>query len=551
MPLKGILLNASVWTFWLAWVAVASVQAAPPKLTALFPAGGQRGSSFLLTTSGESDAVTRWWTDAPGVVFQPTAKPFEWQVMIPAETPAGLYQARLFNPEGATEARWFSVGKLSEATEVEPNNESGKGQSLTSLPVCINARLDKEGDLDCYQVPMKAGQTLVAMLEGYVLGSPVDIMAHVVNPQGERIYTSVDGRNLDPLVAFTAPEDGNYTLQIAGFSHPPGSDVGFAGGPAIIYRMHASLGPVVAALNPAIVSLTGSSEVLLEGYNLDPARRPLAVLPSMLRNNGKTVLVDIPDALVPLQALAGNSTVMLEREPNDLREKATPVTSGLISGAIGGREDADRFVVQMKKGEILQVRVWSKELGLPLDATLRVEGPDGTVLVATDDNGEAPDPVVNVTASQDGPHWVLVLDTLQRGGTDHRYVLQLKKPEPEVDVVLDSVKPINLAPGGMASIKGKISRRNQAKPLVARVANLPPGVHAPDVEIAEAEVEFEIKLKAAANAPRANQSFQVELWGKDDPPYILPTAGPMRGDALRGTSLKDSTGTMWLTVVAP
>jgi hypothetical protein len=58
---------------------------------------------------------------------------------------------------------------------------------MDKLPVCVNARLDKSGDMDGYRVKLAVGQTLVARVEAYSLGSGVDIMTHVLDEQGVRV----------------------------------------------------------------------------------------------------------------------------------------------------------------------------------------------------------------------------------------------------------------------------------------------------------------------------------------------------------------------------
>lgn len=541
------------------------VYAKPPEFGALFPPGGRQGTTFTVTSTVKNTPDTGWWTDAPRVTFSPTDKPEQWQVSIPAKTPAGLYQIARLNADGVSNTRWFTIGKLPEINETEPNDEDGKRQLIGSLPVCVNARLDKANDVDGYQIPLKSGQTLVVMVEAYSLGSSVDALVHILNPQGQRILTASDDRNLDPSFAFTAPADGTYTLQIAGFGHPPEANINFTGSAAVVYRLHLTTGPVVTHFHPASVSTPGPTKVTLQGYNLDPAKTTHTIEPKDLRQSGDEILVDIPDSLRPLQAVPTKTPPGIEQEPNNTREQPTLTKEGTIGGCISDANDTDRFAVEMKKGQRLQARVWSKALGLPLDPAIKIEAPDGKQVAENDDYGNLPDPLIQWTAAVDGPHQIIVSDTLQAGGARHHYVLEIMAPEPKVQVSVAEAKPIILAAGESTAVKLTIKRLNGYKePLVARASQLPAGVRAPDVTIGEKDTEVELKLIAAHNAPIANMPVAFTVWSQPPAPtkpeeaakapvreLMFPAAIPLRGELQRGTSLLDETAHRWLTVTAP
>lgn len=529
---------------------VTTAHAAPPKLEALFPAGGQRGSSFGMKGTGPLDADVRLWVDSPDLFFSPTGNKREWQVTISPNAPPGPHLVYATSSEGASEPRWFSVGLLPDMTEAEPNDEVGKGQSIAKLPVCINARLDKAGDVDGYTVTLAAGQTLVATVEAYALGSAVDAVAHVIDPQGQRVFTASDSRNLDPAFAFTAASAGNYTVQIAGFAHPPVADVRFTGGDAVVYRLHLSTGPTVTQVFPPVIAASGKTEMELRGYNLDPKKTKFSVDAPRAGPDESVTLVMPPDAILPLQALIASKPANLEREPNNSRDQATPCQPGFSAGQISGRDDVDRFAITLKKGDRLQAQVWSKRLGLPLDALLQVEAPDGKVIASTDDQSEEqPDPIATWTATADGPYQMVVQDLFHKGGSDRTYALQIGPELPRFDTKIADGKPLMLEPGKTTSIKVTVKLRGGFKePLVVRAANLPPGVHAADAVVPEKGGDVELKLQAASNAPAGGQAVAVSVWTQSDPSRMQPATIDLRGENRRGTSLLDTTRHIWVQV---
>lgn len=536
----------------LLWLALAglSAHAEPPKLETLFPAGGQAGSSFVVTATGRLDDGVRLWSASPELIFAPSGKKREWQATLTGAARPGPHLVYALGADGASDALWFSVGTLPDLAEAEPNDDAGKPQKLAKLPVCINGRLDKSGDVDGFQVRLEAGQTLVALVEAYALGSPVDMLAHVLDPQGVRVHTASDGRNLDPQVIYQAPRAGDYTVQLAGFVHPPAADVRFAGGASSIYRLHLSAGPVVTGIYPAAVLAQGKTEIELRGYNLDPKKlRHTIENPAPAARSGELVALQVPGAPLPVQALVTAAAAQLEREPNAEPAQATPIRPGTAAGRIADKADIDRFSLVLKKGKRLQARLWSKDLGLPLDATLSIEGPDGKSLALASDQGEQPDPLVQWTAAADGPHQILVADQFHRGGAAHEYVLEVGPPLPGVQVTLPAPQKLSLERGKTASLKVGVKLLNGFKEaLVLRAAGLPPGVHAAEVAVPEKGGEVEIKFQAAANAPAGVQAVTLAAWTRTEPARQQPAEYPLRGENGRGTSLLDRAQAVWLTV---
>src|SRR5438045_8191618 len=76
---------------------------APPTLTHLSPAGGQRGSKVVVTCAGTFNWPTRVWS--PGVEAVPRSDSGKLEVTIPADLATDRVWIRLFNEEGASIAQ--------------------------------------------------------------------------------------------------------------------------------------------------------------------------------------------------------------------------------------------------------------------------------------------------------------------------------------------------------------------------------------------------------------------------------------------------------------
>jgi hypothetical protein len=535
----------------LATGVVSSTRAAPPVLEALFPAGGQAGATFTLTAVGKVETGDRLWIDCPGVHLVPNGKKREWQVTIEPDTPPAVCLVYAWNREGASAPRWFSIGTIPEASETEPNDEAAKAQVIEKLPATINARLEKSGDVDHFTVKMEKDQTLLAAVEAYSLGSPVDVMAHVLDEQGVRVLTVSDSRNLDPAFQFKAPKAGRYTVQLAGFVHPPQADVRFTGGATAVYRLHLSAGPVVTGLIPAVVAREGKAEVELLGLALDAKKTRHTFEPAPAQRDGDIVAVAVPGAAQAMQGVVNGKPGLVEKEPNNESAQGQPVAIGdAIGGRLADKDPADRFALTVKKGEKLTLRVFARRIGSLLDPVLEVLNKENKSVLTQDDVGDSSDPNAEWTVPADGDYQVVVKDRFGRGGEPFTYVLQISPSSPSLTLAIADGKPIALEAGKTASVKVNVKLSGEFKePPTLRISGLPLGVHAAEAAVPAKGGDVELKLEAAANASGHSGPIAVAAWYKDNgASHVKPGTHSLRGESLRGTSLLDQSPTLWLTV---
>ena len=262
------LLSCISWTLLL----VSSI-AAEPKIEHLYPAAGQQGTTVSITATGK---ITPWppqiWADTEGLTFKPAKTAPKFEVEIAKDAAPGPHLVRFFGDHGPSAPYFFIVSRDSELLDTEPNDDFKSPQKIAALPATISGRLDKAGDVDSFAVTLHAGQTLVAWVEAYVLASTFDAMLRIVDSSGNEVAFNQDGRNLDPFLAWKAPRDGTYIVQLMGFVYPPGSDVRFAGGDSDVYRLHLTTGPFVHWTVPLAVQRGKTTSVQLIGWNLDTPR---------------------------------------------------------------------------------------------------------------------------------------------------------------------------------------------------------------------------------------------------------------------------------------
>lgn len=523
--------------------------AKPPVLTYLYPAGGKVGAVVDLKLEGSPEGPGRGvWTDCPGLIILPTGKD-KGRAIITEDAQPGLHLVRTFNSEGASAIRWFSIGTHDEIADTEPNDAIGSGQKIAALPVCINGKLDKGGDVDGFTVEIAAGVTLIAAAEAYALGSPVDAVLNLLDEQGTRIATAHDARSLDPVLIHKAEKAGKVTVQLSGFAHPPQANVAFTGGATVIYRLVLTDDKAVTQVFPPVVQPKSKTKLSLSGGNLPEKDRSFELDGTKLAASPRVQTITVPNGLWPMQVVVSKTAAVIEKEPNDQASQATAM-SGIAAGIVGSPDDTDRFSFTAKKGERLVARVHSRAIGSPLDAALRIEAADGKVIASNDGGGDPPDPQAVFTASADGVFQAAVGSLFGKGGDDFRYAIEIGPEAPGIEAELTSANTITLAAGKTIEVTAKVRKTGTIKePLVAVMQNLPPGVMAEPATVNE-KGEVKLVLAAAADAKAAGQPVQLAVFVKSSPPSMHCTGKfQLRGEDKRGRTLQDECSDIWLTVI--
>jgi hypothetical protein len=521
----------------------------------LYPIAGAQGTNVAIT-AGTTFAPwpPQFWIDSPGITFTPTPITGVFNAEIAPDAVPGPHFVRLFNEDGSSDLRFFVVTQQPDLREVEPNDNFRSPQHLANLPNTVNGRLDKGGDVDSFAVTLKRGQTLVAWLEGYVLSSTFDGMLRIVDSTGIQQAFNHDGRTLDPFVAWEAPQDGTFLVQVMGFAHPAGSSVQFTGGEACVYRLHLTSGPFVRHTIPLAAQRGKKTPVQLLGWNL-------ATQTAELDYTDRASLVSLPALPFPgtisEQALAiTDFPETLENEPTDPASVPQMLNlPGAVTGRIDKANDEDRFTFSAVKQRIYELQITAAKAGSPLDAWLKIENKDGKELSRNDDAGSR-DPNLTWTAPDDGVFTVAVGDVTQRGGADFIYRLALTEAAPSVAGTAEK-HAFTIKPGESSEIKVTVKPANGFKQKMQLLASdLPEGVTAAGVEVPEKGGDVTLKLTAEAGAKPAGRPVRLVLreaeGGKEHAVrHFLTTTSENNGVPQGYTDLLiDSTDQLWLTVLA-
>jgi hypothetical protein len=194
-----------------------------PRPTVAYPAGGKRGEQVKVQFLGDG------------------AGPIERDVVVPPD-PKAYHEQLVQDEHGVTPSpvpfRHFSDGNI---METEPN-DAFETSTVAELPLALNGRLEKHGDVDFFKLIAKKGQVWEVECYARRIGSQVDPVVNIYKADKANILGNDDARGQDSYMRWAVPEDGEYYVRI--------SDHLGQGGDTYVYRVEMT--PVTPSLKLGI-----------------------------------------------------------------------------------------------------------------------------------------------------------------------------------------------------------------------------------------------------------------------------------------------------------
>ncbi len=303
-----------------------------PFLTSVFPLGAQAGSSPEIRMAGwnlDDTRLSRPATDAePG---------FEWLTA----TRGGLRSNRM--P--------FALDALPETFEQPSDNDTPDRAQEVALPIIVNGRVERPGDLDVFAFVARSNETIVAEVQARRLDSPLDSVIRLTDADGTVLAFNDDFEDLtfgakthhaDSRLMVTVPFDGRCFLHLGDTARQGGEDYG--------YRLRLSEPHPDFALRvvPSSIGLRPRSTAALTVH----ARRTDGFTGPI-----RLSLEDPPDGLSSQPVtLSSTQTVARLTIRSDRAATGMPVDLSVVGKArIGGREVTRRAV---PAEDMMQAFLW-------------------------------------------------------------------------------------------------------------------------------------------------------------------------------------------------
>ncbi|MEO2023052.1 MAG: hypothetical protein ABGX05_14625, partial [Pirellulaceae bacterium] len=494
-------------------VPVWSSSAEPPQLDFFFPAAVRRGETVTVTAAGKLEPwPVKSWVNRPGLEMEATKDKGKFKVTVSADATGGLYLVRLHNAAGASVLKPLVIGELPQVLEKEPNNKQAEAQVLVESAT-VNGKLEKGGDVDQYSISLKKGERLVAVVQAnQVLGAPMDSIIQLTDPRGFILGQNDDGRLLDPMIVYSAPADGVYTVRVFAFPLTPNSTIGFAGAKNFVYRLTMTTGPFLDHAFADRATVGGSPVVHFGGWNFAPADQPVSLADVSILDPASPdlLLVTRPGAegFITLPKVA--SAALVAQKSSSLKQPQEIPIPVVIGGEIESPGDQDVFRFQATKGTAILFDVISRTQGYSMDPLLQVRDAAGKILGEVDDTNKKPDCQLAFVPPADGVYDLLVRDLHHHGG--ERYVYQVHARVRAADFQLKLAGGTYvLKPKVMLEIPLDVIRHHGfAEEISVTVEGLPAGVSAKAVKsLAKGTSAKKVKLVIQGEAKAFSGAIKI------------------------------------------
>lgn len=498
-------------------------QADEPTAVCLFPAGGQRGTTTVFRVAGhylhdrcefrmDGDGVqtvpqlqrcrSTVWFEGPVLPLPDSQQKedypvdHEGSVVIAADATPGVRWWRVATSQGVTAGLPFVIGDLPEVIENEIDGEPIP--ELVQLPLTINGRIFPRQDRDLWSFDATPGQNITCEVTAARIQSPLDSRLTLFAPDGSVVAMNDDASGRDSRITFQAAAAGRYQLQI--------EDADQGGLQHYVYR------------------LTIAAEAS-----------------SRLPGPGLASQLDVTDL-----------AELLEAEPNDTAEAATPATvDAVLNGRIQQPGDVDCWRVEFEQGAAVELDLRAARLNSPLDSVLSVSDAAGRSLAENDDFAQAQtDSLLQFTAPATGSYIVSIRDRFpNRGGAAFGYRLHARSvrslsPDFELTSALDSARVLR---GNEFKLKVTAIRKyGFAGEIRVEAAGLPDGVSCEAVTIEKGKSEGTLVFRATPQAPVSLTALRLVGRGADgDRQLEHPVIIRPPSTALASTPVRDR---VWLAV---
>ena len=538
--MRGRLFILCLLAAWPACVlAGASQSDAHPHIGYVYPAGGQRGTTFETKLGGEDiygttaaivsgKGVTVVVADAkepvrPGdkdkknkpkkrknqTVIDEIVK---LRVTIARDAEPVPREICLVTPEGLTNKLIFQVGQLKEVAEAEPNNKRESAGQLPALPVLANGQI-MPGDVDMFKFSARKGQHLVIEASARAL---IPYIADAVpgwfqailtlyDAQGKEVAVADDYRfNQDPVLFYDVPANGDYTLEIR--------DSIFRGREDFVYRVQVGELPFVSSVFP-LGAPRGDKPVSVKlfGKNLPvdsttvavdqaaPAIRYISVASEPLISNR------VPFAIGDLPEVFASDAAKM---PEQAQGVVLPV---VINGCIGSPGQKDSYSFLGNKGQTVCLEVRARRLGSPLDSFIVLLNSRGEKIGENDDIKDKSEGLLThiadselvCTLPEEGTYTARIFDTQGKGGCEFAYRLRISRPAPDFDLRI-TPSAVSVPKGGSARLTVHAIRKDGFNgEIKLALDEPPPGLSLNGAVIPEGTDRVRLTISASEKAAAA------------------------------------------------
>ena len=409
------------------------------------------------------------------------------KVTVAKDARPGVRELRVVTDKGASSAFSFEVGSLPETTATMPNATREAPQIVTT-PTVINGVLTNSGQRDWFGFSAKKGERLIFNLKGYRLNESAQYffnpVLYIYDSSGREITKNLGRFGVDPVIDWTAQEDGNYTVLVR--------DLLWKGSPASVYRLSLGSQPYDAIVSPSGPARPGS----------EVGARLAATMEIPATPNFTVRVPDGADGVTMVSTPIGDAPLLVRDLPDGGEPKGISgphvALPAVFHGCLKLKGQSDVFHVKSSRpGTGLEF--YSRRLGSPLRVRVVIRDMKRNEIHRREGD-EVNDLRFDGAFPSPGEYLVEVSDADGNAGPAYAYSWEALDGAPDFTLTA-TPDGANVQPGGSMPILVRVLRRDNLKsPIQVKLTDLPPGVTATQAIIPPDDDKTTLVVTAAANA---------------------------------------------------
>lgn len=437
----------------------------PPQLDALFPSGGQLGTTLTVRAHGRlGTGPIQAWADDPGIVFKPAGTNGEFQVSIASTTATGAHLVRLYRTEGVSNPRLFVVGSAPEVV-IDPastTNTPPPEPAPSAVPVMLNGRLGRANESLIFPLVVGPDQVLHARLIARGIDSPAQAVMTLMTVDGTPLVVTPHADEPKAELRCPLPLGGNVRLAVALATNAPPVSNG-------VYRVDVNA--------DALVPVLASAPITVNSDNVTAYRRH-----------------QVPIALMIPSETRGRVSLSGTNMP---------------------------YVFHASRNQEFHFLARAGSVGSGLAPVLRVTDTAGTVYATAVSPSDAE---LTWLSPAEGDYLLNVSDAQGRGGSMFTFQLEVTAPISRFSATIE-IDHVALRPGESVDCPVRIHRApGVIGVLQVSAQGLPAGVTAEPVHGSQDQEIVTLRLRAEPGASPANGPFRVAVLSTADVPPRLEFA---------------------------
>lgn len=388
----------------------------------------------------------------------------------------GIYELRIVTNRGISSVGLFEVGNI---PEIIAENNTRQTPKKVTLPVILNGTLSENAERHHVRFEAKKGQRIVFNFKG-VRYKPESVLffnpnLRLYDSTGKEIASSHGYFDLDPLIDWTAPADGAYTLEVR--------DLLGRGNPGSVYRLTIGELPYDTVLYPSAIRMNEEAQLRAIGKNTEPVD-PAFTTQAPSKWGVQTISTPF-----------GPHAVYVSRFPIviDGSGGSTPTTlPATFTGKLETQGATKQYPITGQGP--WEFEVYDDVLGSRADVLIALHAEDGKVLVRGSREGR-----MGATLEAGKTYNLRIKERNDQSGADFIYVVSATPAYPRIEL---GARPanINLRPGLSVAVELEVLRREGVNgDITIRAEGLPPGVTATTATLFRENQDTYIVLTADAN----------------------------------------------------